>query len=53
MRASSPMLLNVFEEKLRKTRSTSAPEMAGETPVRFLGIEISKTWCDQLICDPD
>ena len=49
------MLLNVIQEKLRKTWSTSTPEMAGETPVRFLGIDISNTWCrcDQLICDPD
>ncbi|CAL1174186.1 unnamed protein product [Cladocopium goreaui] len=48
MLASSPNLLNIIQEKLRTTWSTSTPEMVGETPVRFLGVEISKTWCDQL-----
>jgi hypothetical protein len=48
MLASSPNLLNIIQEKLRTTWSTSIPEMVGETPVRFLGVEISKKWCDQL-----
>ena len=47
MVASSPNLLNIIQKKLQSTWSTSQPEMVSEAPVRFLGVEISKHWCDQ------
>ena len=46
--ASSSSLLEVIEAKLQSTWSTSKPERVSEEPVRFLGVEISKTWNERL-----
>ena len=46
--ASSPSLLQAMQDKIQSTWTTSSPELVTQEPVRFLGVEISKFWCDQL-----
>ena len=46
--ASTPALMDSIHNKIKATWSVSPPEKIGRDPVKFLGMEISKRWCDRL-----